>query len=190
MLTNLASDLIKLLKDPTAFHHEKEKREELEKRLKDLVGLLAESQRKLLTLRFGLDGGKRHSREETAEIMGIKRVNVRQREYVILKRMEYTANASLAFKKDTLVERYVSSIQKAVDMFVEEFEPPTVKFCNHCKSYYKNQMDSRTKRKLAAYKYLKGFLESSKNKEEYRVALRGSIQKIRKEVATITGIRP
>jgi len=59
----------------------------LHERIKDLLARMSERERKILSLRFGLKDGVRHTLRETSEYFGITRERVRQIESVAMRKL-------------------------------------------------------------------------------------------------------
>lgn len=81
------AELIDLIEDDSAHSPEKELGDALRnERLRDILKTLEERERKILILRFGLEGENPHTLEEVAQKFGITRERIRQIEATALKK--------------------------------------------------------------------------------------------------------
>ncbi len=97
-------ELIDLIEDDTAHSPEKEMGEVFRsERIHEILGSLDERERRILILRFGLEGEESHTLEEVAKKFGITRERIRQIELVALKKIR----TRFQEKKEKL-EDYVS----------------------------------------------------------------------------------
>ena len=82
------AELIDLIQDDTANTPEKEMGEVLRgERIHEILSTLDERERKILILRFGLEGEEAHTLEEVAQKFGITRERIRQIEVVALQKI-------------------------------------------------------------------------------------------------------
>jgi RNA polymerase primary sigma factor len=82
------AELIDLIEDDTGRSPEKEMGEVLrDERLHEVLGFLDERERKILVLRFGLEGEDPHTLEEVAKRFGITRERIRQIEVIAIEKI-------------------------------------------------------------------------------------------------------